>query len=273
MSFLAQIRGGLANAQHEVSKHVNAANIHRAIENSIATGLGNQATAEKQGNVDTAMPSLAEAARDDCLHVEIEMTRAEDASMKTETQPGIRNDATDAEIIGECSSISAARRDTDEASGSANEKSPARIMHRKDTCTSSWMELNLQLSVWARLLGRTPLLTAATVVTGTGLLVVAAPAILTAPAMGLAGAAGFTPAGIAASSAASAMHAGIGNVAVGSIFATLQSAATGGYGVAVLTGAAQTAGGAVAGVGGLGGIVTYLKGKPQPESTDKEKNE
>jgi hypothetical protein len=33
MSFLAQIRGGLANAQHEVSKHVNAANIHRAIEN------------------------------------------------------------------------------------------------------------------------------------------------------------------------------------------------------------------------------------------------
>ncbi|EHK25598.1 uncharacterized protein TRIVIDRAFT_189366 [Trichoderma virens Gv29-8] len=129
----------------------------------------------------------------------------------------------------------------------------------------------------AQRLGKTawenPLLTAATVVTGTGLLVVAAPAILTAPAMGLAGAAGFTPAGIAASSAASAMHAGIGNVAVGSIFATLQSAATGGYGVAVLTGAAQTAGGAVAGVGGLGGIVTYLKGKPQPESTDKEKNE
>jgi hypothetical protein len=76
-------------------------------------------------------------------------------------------------------------------------------------------------------------------------------------------------------SIASALQASVGNVAVGSIFATLQSAATGGYGVAVMAGAAQTAGGAVAGAGSLGGIVSYLRGKdktqPQPESTDEEK--
>lgn len=75
-------------------------------------------------------------------------------------------------------------------------------------------------------------------------------------------------------SAASAIHASIGNVAAGSVFATLQSAAAGGYGVAALTGAAQAAGGAVAGAGGLSGITAYLygKGKPQPDSTDEKEN-
>lgn len=52
----------------------------------------------------------------------------------------------------------------------------------------------LRKSAWEN-----PLLTAATVVTGTGLLVVAAPAIVTAPIISLAGAAGFTSGGIAAS--------------------------------------------------------------------------
>lgn len=42
------------------------------------------------------------------------------------------------------------------------------------------------------------MLTAATVAAGAGLLVVAAPVVVTTPLMGLAGAAGFTPAGIAA---------------------------------------------------------------------------
>ncbi|PKK49225.1 hypothetical protein CI102_4796 [Trichoderma harzianum] len=119
-----------------------------------------------------------------------------------------------------------------------------------------------------------PLLAVATVATGTGLLVVAAPAVLTAPIMSFAGAAGFTPAGIAASSAASAIHASIGNVVAGSVFATFQSAAAGGYGVGVLAGAAQTAGGAVAGAGGVG-VLTYFKGKDksQPDSTDEKKDQ
>lgn len=37
----------------------------------------------------------------------------------------------------------------------------------------------------------------------------------------------------------------------------------GGYGVAVLTGAAQTAGGTVAGAGVVGGAAAWLKGKPK----------
>lgn len=67
------------------------------------------------------------------------------------------------------------------------------------------------------------------------------------------------------------MHASIGNVVAGSVFATFQSAAAGGYGVGVLAGAAQTAGGAVAGAGGVG-VLTYFKGKDksQPDSTDEE---
>lgn len=83
------------------------------------------------------------------------------------------------------------------------------------------------------------------------------------------------PARAIIASAASAIHASIGNVAAGSIFATLQSAAAGGYGVGVLAGAAQTAGGAVAGAGSVGGVLTYLKGKDksQPEPKEEERNE
>lgn len=71
-------------------------------------------------------------------------------------------------------------------------------------------------------------------------------------------------------STASAVHASIGNVAAGSLFATLQSAAAGGYGVAALTGAAQTAGGAVAGAGAIGTAVAWLKGKSKKEPSKEE---
>ena len=46
-------------------------------------------------------------------------------------------------------------------------------------------------------------------------------------------------------------------VAAGGTFATLQSAAMGGYGVAAVSGAVQGAGAAVAGVSG--GVATYLQ--------------
>ncbi|KAF3073856.1 hypothetical protein CFAM422_004231 [Trichoderma lentiforme] len=167
------------------------------------------------------------------------------ATAHSETANAVKND----DIVGECSSINAATQDTGVVAGTITQ---------------------LRKIAWEN-----PLLTAATVVTGTGLLVVAAPAIVTAPLISLAGAAGFTSGGIAATSAATTVHASIGNVAAGSIFATLQSAAAGGYGVGVLTGAAQTAGGAVAGAGGLGGILAYLKkkGKSQPELTDEKKDQ
>ncbi|KAK1255314.1 hypothetical protein MKX08_009309 [Trichoderma sp. CBMAI-0020] len=107
-----------------------------------------------------------------------------------------------------------------------------------------------------------PMLAAATVVTGAGVAVIAAPALITAPIMGVAGMVGFTPAGVAGASLASALQASIGNVAAGSLFATMQSAAAGGYGVAALAGTAQAIGGAVAGAGSIGTAWTWLRGKP-----------
>ncbi|KAL7949492.1 hypothetical protein V8C42DRAFT_311054 [Trichoderma barbatum] len=301
MSFLNHIRGGLANAQHEVSKHVNTDIFHRAIENvqgsihagsaapqlnylrSIATGFGNKAAIEKQGNLHNATPRLAEAARDDHLHVEIKITRAEDTPMRAISHAEAGNTVADADIVGECSSIATERHEVSEPTC---EKPTTITCWKKCTCKSHCAE-GLETGTTdpnhgfldgaqaaARRLGKAawenPVLAAATVATGAGLLVVAAPAVVTVPFMGAAGAAGFTPAGIAATSAASAMHASIGNVAAGSLFATVQSAATGGYGVAVLTGAAQAAGGAVAGAGAsVGGIVTLLKGKQRPETKEK----
>ncbi|KAK0762512.1 hypothetical protein N5P37_005329, partial [Trichoderma harzianum] len=187
--------------------------------------------------------------RDNCPDVKIKMAGGKDAPTKATAHSETANAVTNDDIVGECSSINPARQDRGVVAGTITQ---------------------LRKTAWDN-----PLLTAATVVTGTGLLVIAAPAIVTAPIISLAGAAGFTSGGIAATSAATTVHASIGNVAAGSIFATLQSAAAGGYGVGVLTGAAQTAGGAVAGAGGLGGILAYLKkkGKSQPESTDEKKDQ
>ncbi|KAL6892429.1 hypothetical protein HDV57DRAFT_481998 [Trichoderma longibrachiatum] len=109
-----------------------------------------------------------------------------------------------------------------------------------------------------------PIMAAGVVVTGAGLLAAAAPVVVTAPLMGVAGTAGFGPAGIAASSLASGIHAGIGSVGAGSIFATVQSAAMGGYGAAVLTSATQ-AGGFVA--AGTGGLMTFMGRKPKCEQS------
>lgn len=62
-------------------------------------------------------------------------------------------------------------------------------------------------------------------------------------------------------SVAAGVQASVGNVAAGSAFATVQSAAAGGYGLAVLTGIVQATGGAIAAVGGIGGgVLAWLKG-------------
>lgn len=50
-------------------------------------------------------------------------------------------------------------------------------------------------------------------------------------------------------SAAAAVQSGIGNVVSGSVFATLQSAAAGGYGVAAVTTAVQAVGAAIGSTG------------------------
>ena len=56
---------------------------------------------------------------------------------------------------------------------------------------------------------------------------------------------------IISGSAAAVVQSGIGNIAAGGLFSTLQSAAAGGYGVAAVHGVVQTVGGVVASAGGL----------------------
>ncbi|KAH8801371.1 hypothetical protein F5884DRAFT_862071 [Xylogone sp. PMI_703] len=69
--------------------------------------------------------------------------------------------------------------------------------------------------------------------------VIIAPGILWVPALGVVG---FGPGGIGAGTWAAGIQSGIGNVAAGSVFATMQSAGAGGAGAAVLNTAVQAGG-------------------------------
>ncbi|KAL2266879.1 hypothetical protein VTJ83DRAFT_4156 [Remersonia thermophila] len=82
-----------------------------------------------------------------------------------------------------------------------------------------------------------------------GLAAVAAPAIITAPLLAIAG---FGPGGPVAGGLAAAVQSSIGNVAAGSLFATLQSAAMGGYGAAQVAAAVQGAGACIGALAGIG---------------------
>lgn len=69
---------------------------------------------------------------------------------------------------------------------------------------------------------------------------------------------------IATESFASGAQSAVGNVVAKSAFATVQSAATGGYGSGVLASIVQVAGGAVAGAGGIGrGLINWFGGGHQ----------
>ncbi|KAG6060490.1 hypothetical protein E4U17_004177 [Claviceps sp. LM77 group G4] len=74
-----------------------------------------------------------------------------------------------------------------------------------------------------------------------GVLVAAAPGLAVVPALG---GLGFGSLGPVAASAAAGIQSGIGNVAAGSIFATLQSAGMGGAGTVVVNAAVSGAGAA-----------------------------
>lgn len=113
-------------------------------------------------------------------------------------------------------------------------------------------------------------------VVGSGLLVAAVPAVVTAPALAAAGfgslgpVAGWSPAppessprvwmrlanAVITGTVAAGVQSWIGNVAGGSLFATFQSAAMGGSGAAAVAGAAQGAGATVAAIGG--GVMAWL---------------
>ncbi|KAF7551608.1 hypothetical protein G7046_g7679 [Stylonectria norvegica] len=79
----------------------------------------------------------------------------------------------------------------------------------------------------------------ATVLLGTGAAIVAAPALVAVPALAVSG---FRSRGIAKNSLASSTQSAIGTVVAPSVFATLQSAGAGGYGVTAVFGVARCVG-------------------------------
>ncbi|RFU78683.1 hypothetical protein TARUN_3530 [Trichoderma arundinaceum] len=276
MSFIAPIRGGLANAHQGVTKHVNTASINRILQDaqnsmdstatqinrSITTRNDNRAAEEQQRNIGP-----------DCSH---ESTAPSPEDARKQATNHTDGETTNADIVGECSSNDTEKGGVTEAAEAVNENPTAVLSSAEDKNGAEGMKVdeepsNYRFTDGARRLGKSawenPVLTAATVVTGAGILAVAAPSVVVAPIMGIAGAAGFTPTGIAAYSVASTIHGSIGNVAAGSLFATMQSAAAGGYGLAAVTSAAQAAGGAVAGVGG---VVALWKGKQKKTAAEAE---
>ncbi|RMJ09672.1 hypothetical protein CDV36_010716 [Fusarium kuroshium] len=94
----------------------------------------------------------------------------------------------------------------------------------------------------------------AAVAVGAGVLVCAVPALVAAPALGLAG---FGANGIVGGSIAAGAQSSIGSVIAPSLFATLQSAGAGGYGVSAVYGAIQGA----AALGAGGSLAASFKGK------------
>jgi len=83
-------------------------------------------------------------------------------------------------------------------------------------------------------------------VAGVGVVMIATPGLVAAPVLG---AAGFGAKGIVAGSTAAAIQSGMGSVVAPGLFATLQSAAAGGYGAAAVAGGVQAAGALVSSAG------------------------
>ncbi|KAL7901630.1 hypothetical protein HDV64DRAFT_241580 [Trichoderma sp. TUCIM 5745] len=251
MSSISRIRGGLVNAQREVSRPANAASLPDAIHR---------------------LNEEAKEARDIHPRNETSITSPEDAYIKATNNLESDSNIAGVDIIGECSSPSVATQDHPDTSATASNfeaaSSSAEDINgmQEPSAKSSADGAQSTAQRLGQVARENPMLAAATIVTGAGVAVVAAPALITAPIMGIAGMVGFTPAGVAGASIASALQATIGNVAAGSLFATIQSAAAGGYGVAALTGTAQAIGGTVAGAGSIGTAWTWLRGKPREDS-------
>ncbi|KAL7926146.1 bacterial low temperature requirement A domain-containing protein [Trichoderma austrokoningii] len=247
MSSIPRIRA----AQREVSKHVNAASLPNVIHKP-----GEEARGIHPRNK-TSVTSLKDAYINASYDVESD------------------TDIASKDITGECSSPPVTIQEHPETSDKTTTNLETTIPSTEDmdeaqepsdqSFTDGAQSTAERLRKAAE---ENPMLAAATIATGAGVAVMAAPVLITAPIMGLAAMAGFTPAGIAGASIASAVQAGIGNVAAGSLFATIQSAAMGGYGVAAMAGSAQAVGGAVAGAGGISTAWTWLKGKPKAESPE-----
>ncbi|OJJ59324.1 hypothetical protein ASPSYDRAFT_67485 [Aspergillus sydowii CBS 593.65] len=88
--------------------------------------------------------------------------------------------------------------------------------------------------------------------------VVAFPSLMVTPALS---AAGFGAAGVKACSLAAGAHSVIGNIAAGSVFATMQSAGAGGAGLAALNGATQVGAAAVWMAGNANATVAWARSR------------
>ncbi|KAK7428483.1 hypothetical protein QQZ08_004921 [Neonectria magnoliae] len=99
---------------------------------------------------------------------------------------------------------------------------------------------------------------------GTNALIIAAPALIASPALAVAG---FGANGVAGGSIAAGVQSGIGSVSAGGLFATLQSAGAGGYGVAAVNGAIR---GGAAGMGCLGAQIYEKTRKADPKKAEDE---
>lgn len=195
MSSISRIRGGLVNAQREVSRHANATSLPNAVQRSHDEVYNSHSPSETL------------------------ITCPEDAYIKAtnyvESDSSIAGD----DIIGECSSPSVATQDHPETSATTSNfedmngvqepsaqssadgvQSTAQRVSTRSAIREflrTFLSFNTVIKQLGKVARENPMLAAATVVTGAGVAVVAAPALITAPIMGIAGMVGFTPAGVA----------------------------------------------------------------------------
>ncbi|KAH6604623.1 hypothetical protein Trco_006330 [Trichoderma cornu-damae] len=276
MSFFAQVGQGLAYAHREAAKHITAENLNRGAQevwkniDSAAQHVSQHVTQENihraaeeiRKNWDGVARGVAEAAEIARPHVERAVVSAGDAIRGAAGQVTAENIAIGAGIVQ--GHVNNAASHVGREIGAASN-----VLHHRVGEAASWAmdENNIRgFSQGAQATAQQAANAAkgspiAFSIASLGLVVLAAPAVITTPIIAAAGLMGFTSGGIAASSIAAGLHSGIGNVVAGSGFATVQSAGAGGYGLGVMTGLAQTAGGVMAAAGTIvGGALAWFRG-------------
>ncbi|KAK4640792.1 hypothetical protein QC761_606745 [Podospora bellae-mahoneyi] len=128
-----------------------------------------------------------------------------------------------------------------------------------EDCTHREMAAHVKNA--AEMVARNPGTAAVAGVVTVGAVALAAPLAIAAPVLA---AVGFTAEGVAATSIAAGVQAGIGNVVGGSVFAICQSAAAGGAGAAAVATGTQVVGG-VAAVGAALGKFLWGGGQEREE--------
>ncbi|KAL7969554.1 hypothetical protein HDV63DRAFT_410905 [Trichoderma sp. SZMC 28014] len=245
MSFFDQIGQGLAIVQREAAKHITPENINRAAE-------------EIRRHADHAAQQIQQHVTPENINRATEEIRKHHATPDNinrageEVQKALGNAV---RVVGEAAEK--ARPQVEGAIIIAKDKASHVEEWVKDEKNIEAVKMGTQAAAQgtANFAKENPALVA-------GVLMMVAPRIITAPVIGVARVLGFTPRGIAAKSIASGAQSAAGNVASMGAFATVQSAAAGGYGTGVLTGIVRVAGGAVAGAGlgvGLGMAIEFLR--------------